>query len=94
MSIQIDQEAMFKEALISGINLFTGAGFSKLPDANGKTLPDAAELCGEICEKFSISAAYSNDLERLMRSLPAHVKFKNILGKNTLFNHTMNCMTC
>lgn len=81
MSIQIDQEAMFKEALISGINLFTGAGFSKLPDANGKTLPDAAELCGEICEKFSISAAYSNDLERLSSivSLRAKSQFQKYL---------------
>ena len=83
MAIQIDKIEMFKEALSTGINLFTGAGFSKLPDATGNTLPDASELCGEICHNFSISATYANDLERLSNivNLRAKTKFQEYLRK-------------
>ena len=83
MAIQIDKVEMFKEALFTGINLFTGAGFSKLPDATGKSLPDASELCGEICHNFSISAAYGNDLERLSNivNLRAKTQFQEYLRK-------------
>ena len=52
MSILIDKPLLFKEALKTGINLFTGAGFSKFPDLFGLQLPDASELCEEICDKF------------------------------------------
>ncbi|WP_455031556.1 SIR2 family protein [Oribacterium sp.] len=61
----IDRVEIFKVALQSGINLFTGAGFSKLPDAEGNLLPDANELCPQICERFVIDARYKNDLEKL-----------------------------
>lgn len=83
MAIQIDKIEMFKEALSTGINLFTGAGFSKLPDATGNTLPDASELCGEICHNFSISATYTNDLERLSNivNLRAKTQFQEYLRK-------------
>lgn len=81
MAIKIDKISMFKEALSTGINLFTGAGFSKLPDATGNSLPDASELCSEICDKFSISATYSNDLERLSNviNLRAKAQFQEYL---------------
>lgn len=65
MVIQIDKQMLFKEALENGINLFTGAGFSKLPDPNGKLLPDAPDLSSEICERFNVSSSYSSDLERI-----------------------------
>jgi len=68
MSIQdkdIDCVEMFKVALQKGINLFTGAGFSTLPDADGNILLTSDKLCGEICERFSIDPKYKNDLENL-----------------------------
>lgn len=61
----IDCVDISKTALQEGINLFTGAGFSKLPDLNGKVLPNANELCDDICERFSLDTKYKNDLERL-----------------------------
>lgn len=81
MSIKIDKPEMFKEMLSTGINLFTGAGFSKLPDSNGNVLPDATDLCTEICKEFSILETYSNDLERLSNiiNLRAKQQFQNYL---------------
>lgn len=61
----IDCVEMFKVALQKGINLFTGAGFSILPDADGNILPTANDLCEEICERFSINPNYKDDLEKL-----------------------------
>ncbi len=63
--VAIDNKNLFYDKLRRGINLFTGAGFSKLEAPDGKKLPDATELCSEICNKFSISNAYSSDLERI-----------------------------
>jgi hypothetical protein len=65
MAIRIDNPEMFKEVLQTGVNLFTGAGFSKLPNSKGECLPDAQELCKEICQNFSVPDKYANDLERL-----------------------------
>ena len=68
MSIQddhIDCAEMFKVALQNGINLFTGAGFSTLPDPDGKRLPVASELCKDICIRFSIDPKYKENLEQL-----------------------------
>lgn len=81
MAITIDKAEMFKETLLTGINLFTGAGFSKLPDSFGNTLPDATELCEEICRTFSISPSYCDDLERLANivNLRAKTQFQNYL---------------
>lgn len=61
----IDKENMFKAALMSGINIFAGAGFSTLPDPNGKYLPVASELCTEICSHYGINPSYKDDLEKL-----------------------------
>ena len=49
MSAKIERAELFKERLKSGINVFTGAGFSCLPDSLGNSLPTAEELCSEIC---------------------------------------------
>ncbi|UYO62189.1 SIR2 family protein [Acetobacterium wieringae] len=66
MKIKIDREDLFKEKLQSGINLFTGAGFSCLPDEEGNQLPVANELCQEICKKFDLSyETFGNDLESI-----------------------------
>lgn len=74
MGITIDKPFLFKEALKTKINLFTGAGFSKLPDSFGNVLPDALDLCEEICARFSISSTYDTDLERLSNILNLRVK--------------------
>lgn len=66
MKIRIDREDLFKEKLRSGISLFTGAGFSCLPDEEGNKLPVANELCQEICEKFDLSyETFGDDLESI-----------------------------
>lgn len=66
MSIEIARKDLFKEKLLTGINLFTGAGFSCLPDEDGKGLPIADELCPEICGKFGLSyKIFGNDLEAI-----------------------------
>lgn len=57
-----------------GINIFAGAGFSKLVSPSGEKLPDASELCNEICERFSISSAYANDLEKMSSILKRNRK--------------------
>ncbi len=66
MRIRIDREDLFREKLLSGINLFTGAGFSCLSDIDGNKLPIADELCPEICAKFNLSyEVFGNDLENI-----------------------------
>ena len=65
MKVKIDKRNMFLDSLRKGINLFTGAGFSKLPAPDGKKLPDAKDLCDEICKKFNISPLYKEDLEKI-----------------------------
>lgn len=74
MNIYIDKINLFKNILSTGVNLFTGAGFSKLPDENGVSLPDAKDLCKEICDKFSINARYCNDLEKLSNIVNTRAK--------------------
>ena len=66
MNIKVDREDLFVEKLLSGINLFTGAGFSCLPDDEGNALPTGDELCSELCKKFSLPYdTFGNDLESL-----------------------------
>ena len=66
MKLHIDRENLFKDKMLNGINLFTGAGFSCLPDDEGHKLPVAEELCYEICEKFNLSYDdFGNDLETI-----------------------------
>lgn len=66
MAIEIAREDLFKEKLLSGINLFTGAGFSCLPDEDGNSLPTVSELCPEICKRFGLSyETFGNDLEAI-----------------------------
>ena len=74
--MNIDNRYIFFENLKRGINLFTGAGFSKLESPEGEKFPDASELCDEICRSFSISTAYSNDLERISSILKRNCKYE------------------
>ena len=79
--LHIDKPEMFKEALSKGINIFAGAGFSKLPDSNGKYLPTANELCDDICSAFSISTSLNLDLEQIssLVNLKAKDRFQSYL---------------
>lgn len=61
MSINIQCEELFKSRLLTGINLFTGAGFSTLDSPSGYRLPTAQQLCEEIIDKFSISEVSKDD---------------------------------
>ena len=62
--MHIDKPDLFKQTLSNGINLFTGAGFSLLPDCDGKVLPASESLSKEICERFDIDG-YNYDLEKI-----------------------------
>lgn len=72
--MEIDNRNIFFDNLRNGINLFTGAGFSKLESPDGKILPDAKDLSDQICKDFSISAAYSNDLGKISTILKRNDK--------------------
>jgi hypothetical protein len=72
--LEIDNRNIFFDNLRNGINLFTGAGFSKLESPDGKILPDAKDLSDQICKDFSISAAYSNDLGKISTILKRNDK--------------------
>lgn len=72
----IDNEELFKEILQTGINLFTGSGFSVLP-YNGHSLPTGKTLCKEVCSVFNIHDIYEDDLETISSLAPkqAYQKF-------------------
>jgi len=53
--IEIDNSSTFKANLSNGINLFTGAGFSVLPDSAGSCLPTSQGLAEEISIKFGVA---------------------------------------
>ncbi|WP_346920796.1 SIR2 family protein [Clostridium sp. UBA7339] len=81
MGIRIDNSSLFKQTLLNGINLFTGAGFSVLSDKNIRKLPTAEELCIEICKKFKISEKYVGNLETLSSLVEARAaqQYQNFL---------------
>lgn len=72
--VKIDNRNIFFEKLKTGINLFTGAGFSVLESPSGSRLPAAGELCEELCDKFKLDASYSNDLEKVSSILKRNCK--------------------
>lgn len=50
--VPIDSRHLFFEKLHTGINLFTGAGFSVLKDSSGNGLPVASDLGTDLCKKL------------------------------------------
>ena len=52
--MKIENEDLFKEKLKTGINLFTGAGFSVLKSPTGRELPTGRRLCEEIVRDFNL----------------------------------------
>lgn len=69
--MEIDNESLFKKYLKKGINLFTGAGFSVLPDKNGEKLPDASGLSEELKNRYpDLLEGMENDLPILSSLIP------------------------
>lgn len=66
-----NQEELFAYELSKGINLFLGAGFSVLPNISKEKLPNAKELCKEVCTKFEIDEIFSDDLYSASEMIPA-----------------------
>jgi tetratricopeptide (TPR) repeat protein len=86
MEIKIDNKDLFLDKLKTGINIFTGAGFSCLPDPKGKKLPTGNELAKEICEKFSIDETYADDLPYVSESVADKQGFQNFLRERFRVN--------
>lgn len=63
MNTQIQYEEIFFDKVKAGINLFTGAGFSVLPNPDGKHLPVAKDLAKKICDEFLLPSTLASDLE-------------------------------
>ena len=61
MSVVIQCEELFKNKLKTGINLFTGSGFSVLESPDGDKLPTGEQLCGEIIEYFALPGVTPDD---------------------------------
>lgn len=62
MNVKIDNEEVLKNAMVDGINLFTGAGFSILPNIDGDKLPLGPQYAEELKDKFGITIP-GNDLD-------------------------------
>ena len=76
--IKIDYEKLFFNAIDNGINFFTGAGFSVLPDSNGNALPLVNKLVDEVKKEFDkkleevkkeFNVSYGNDIEIISQTL-------------------------
>lgn len=69
----------FLERLKTGINLFTGAGFSLLPSDSGITLPSGKEFCREIITHFNLKdISESYELDYVSEFCP-EIEYQNYL---------------
>lgn len=82
-------EQLFIDELGKGINLFLGAGFSRLPDNKGNMFPDAKELCDEICDRFSIDDVFRDDLYAASEMVPK-VEYQNYLRNRFTIKNGFN----
>ena len=95
ISVDIDNENVFKEILEKGINLFLGEGFSLLP-YKGESLPTSDELCEEVRKKFNIPDDLGDDLSLLSIFAPKdeYQKFLRerftVDGCNELYSYINN----
>jgi GTPase SAR1 family protein len=65
-NIEIDNEHSFRSALVNGINLFIGSGFSVLSkDSQSKNLPTEQELTAELSSVFQMPYASKLGLEQV-----------------------------
>ncbi len=70
MKAKIENVELFREKLRTGICFFTGAGFSTLPDKDGKKLPTATILAKEIAQKFDVDDTFDDDLSYIAEQCP------------------------
>lgn len=61
----IENRNLFFDRMRNGINIFAGAGFSKLVSPSGHALPDGSELCSMLRDRFSGIEKYEDDLEKI-----------------------------
>ena len=59
--IKIENEALFKSKLVSGISIFAGSGFSVLTSPSGVILPTGSELSSEVIKQFNLPEMSSDD---------------------------------
>lgn len=72
--VQIDNRNIFFEKLKTGINLFTGAGFSVLESPLNESLPVVKDLVIDICKQFNLNVSYASDLEKVSSVLKRNCK--------------------
>ena len=59
--IKIENEALFKSKLVSGISIFAGSGFSVLTSPSGVILPTGSEMSSEVIKQFNLPEMSSDD---------------------------------
>lgn len=70
--MKIEREHSFREALMSGINLFIGSGFSVLSeDEEGNPLPPGGALAEDLRSAFEVDPKGTQDLPRLTTIIAA-----------------------
>ena len=77
--MEVKNGNVFLERLKTGINLFTGAGFSLLPSDSGITLPSGKEFCREIITHFNLKdISESYELDYVSEFCP-EIEYQNYL---------------
>jgi energy-coupling factor transporter ATP-binding protein EcfA2 len=62
----IENENTFRQALLDGVNLFVGSGFSVLSkDEAGRPLPVGPKLADELCKRFELEGCDALDLAKI-----------------------------
>ncbi len=84
-----NQEELFSYELSKGINLFLGAGFSVLPNNLNEKLPNAKELCEEVCAKFDVDEVFSDDLYSASEMVPSS-EYQAFLRKRFTVSNGIN----
>ena len=87
MKVKIDNVELLREKLHTGICFFTGAGFSSLPDKNGKKLPTAKILAQDIVDKFEIDNVFDDDLTYISEQCPPDELDKFLREKFTVTSY-------
>lgn len=96
MNIRIQYEDLFKNKLVTGISLFTGAGFSVLESPSGEKLPTGTELCDELIEKFSLTDVDKEDGLSYVSEFCVESEYQNYLRERFTvkeYNRLYNAIT-
>lgn len=84
-----EEERLFTYELSKGINLFLGAGFSVLPNSLNEKLPNAKELCEEVCAEFEIDDIFKDDLYTASEMVPVS-EYQDYLRRRFKVEHGIN----